>query len=869
MDSSRDLQLLLIAIRDRAVDPGRLADAAAAWRGADGTGLMSFLAARGVISPDLLNRLEATTLDFAPAARDDFSLAPTPRAAPDGDATTDRPRGETPADGAAGARPRTRGSSRYEVLRLHQAGGLGQVWLARDTAVGREVALKTIRPERAGAEDARLRFVREARVTGRLEHPCVVPLYDLGGGEAEPYYVMRFVSGKTLTEASAAYHRRRAEGRAGPLELNGLLDAFVGVCRAVAFAHSRGVLHRDLKGQNVVVGDFGEVFLLDWGLAKVVGEADTPPAAGGAAGGDGELTLPGAAVGTPAFMAPEVAADGTTTTASDVYGLGAILYSLLAGRPPYTGTTQEVMARLASATPPPAVSEFNAAAPAALVAVCRKAMAANPADRYASAEELATDVRRFLADEPVSAYREPWPAWAARWARRRRTAVVAAAVLVATAAVASTAAAGLLYREEQKTEAERAKAARNAAAAVEVARDLTTYVEAQEMGTAAAPATEAERRERLDVALASYEHLLELQPDDPTVRRSVARLHRMRANLYRFLDKTAEAERSYHESVRLFSALADDFPDNPEFRESAGLARRDYGLLLQRLGRDREAAAIAEETVARYEEWHKARPDVPNHARLLAYSLLARSDREHQLGRLAESERDARRAAELYEKVAATPDPRPELLDPLFRATAEHNVAVALRDRGEFEKAVEAHDAAVNRMAALAKLTNSRDVASFHQRARVERAWTLGNKPGQSAGGIHSAAADLDQAIRAWDALNRQWGENPTDLHRKALAGLYAGRLRVRLGQRGGATKSVAAAAAVLEKLAAGQLLRPAYHHDLGRAYTALGDLADSRDAGEYYRKARASLGEALRLYPENAQYRKALGELDAAERRR
>src|SRR5262249_1335507 len=139
----------------------------------------------------------------------------------------------------------------------------------------RDVALKTLRPDRPADPGTRARFVREARVTGRLEHPCVVPLYDLidaPGGP--PFYAMRFVAGRTLTEAAEAYHRARAAGRAGPLELAALLDAFVAVCRAVAFAHARGVLHRDLKGQNVVLGDYGEVFLLDWGLAKAVGEEE-------------------------------------------------------------------------------------------------------------------------------------------------------------------------------------------------------------------------------------------------------------------------------------------------------------------------------------------------------------------------------------------------------------------------------------------------------------------------------------------------------------------------------------------------------------------------------------------------------------------
>ena len=254
------------------------------------------------------------------------------------DCDTATPSDLTPAP-AAGGPPV--GAGRYQVLRLHRAGGLGQVWLARDTAVGRDVALKTLRPDRAGQPGPSARFVREARVTGQLEHPCVVPLYDLGAGRRpDPCYVMRFVAGRTLAEAAADYHRGRAAGRAGPLDLAGLLDAFVAVCRAVAFAHARGVLHRDLKGQNVVLGEFGEVFLLDWGLAQGGRRRRTRSARPAGADADGARPAPGSIVGTPAYMAPEVGGRASRRRrASDVYGLGAVLYSILTGRPPYGGPT--------------------------------------------------------------------------------------------------------------------------------------------------------------------------------------------------------------------------------------------------------------------------------------------------------------------------------------------------------------------------------------------------------------------------------------------------------------------------------------------------------------------------------------------------
>ena len=366
MDAYRDIQTAPAGSREHMVDPDRLTAAAADW--SPRTGLIAHLAARGILSPETLERLHAATIDHPAAVRDgDPGLLPTPRVAGDGDATTDHPGEETPAAQAGSTFRVPAATGRYSVLRLHQSGGLGQVWLARDTAVGREVALKTLRPERAAAESARSRFLREARVTGQLEHPSIVPLYDLAVDGADPFYVMRFISGRTLAEAAADYHKRRAAGTAGPLDLNTLLDAFINVCLAVAFAHSRNVLHRDLKGQNIVVGEYGETFLLDWGLAKSVGEMDesTPTMVAGEDGAT-DLTKTGAAIGTPAYMAPEVAAGQPATKASDVYGLGAILHAVLAGRPPYSGSTAaEVLQKVAVEEPTP-ITEANPAAPPAL-----------------------------------------------------------------------------------------------------------------------------------------------------------------------------------------------------------------------------------------------------------------------------------------------------------------------------------------------------------------------------------------------------------------------------------------------------------------------------------------------------------------------
>ncbi|HVJ82124.1 MAG TPA: serine/threonine-protein kinase, partial [Planctomycetia bacterium] len=279
---------------------------------------------------------------------------------------------------------------RYIRVSLHAEGGLGKVWLARDQALQREVALKELHAARACSVEARQRFLREARITGRLEHPHIVPVYQVHvpADDEAPYYTMRLVRGDTLSKRIAAYH---ATTHKDPLALQRLLSAFIAVCQATAFAHSRGVIHRDLKPDNVLVGEYGEVVLLDWGLAKLVGGAENEahPGTFGAATGDPNdsadalLTLDGRVLGTPGYMAPEQASGFVhlTDSSTDVYGLGAVLFAILTGGPPHHGgqsAASTVESILIDPTPSP--RNRNPQTPPALDAICRKAMAREQSD---------------------------------------------------------------------------------------------------------------------------------------------------------------------------------------------------------------------------------------------------------------------------------------------------------------------------------------------------------------------------------------------------------------------------------------------------------------------------------------------------------
>lgn len=367
---------------------------------------------------------------------------------------------------AAPPTPSLLDTGRYRSLRFHARGGLGEVHVADDTELPRRVALKRMQPAHAGDPNMRQRFLREAEITSRLEHPGIVPIYGLiKNPEGEPSYAMRFVEGETLEQAAARLHGL-PEGPERTRLLRQLLTRFVAVCSTVAFAHSRGVLHRDLKPRNIMLGAFGESYVIDWGLAKAQQEAAADRLADGATPGefaDAEGTQAGQALGTPAYMSPEQARGdwANLTVASDVYGLGATLYFLLTYQPPFAGSGEEIVRRVARGELPPPAPRVRSSISVQLSAICQRAMQADPHARYAGAVELAADLERWLGDEPVSAYRDSRWTRLTRWAKRhgRIVAGTVSALIVVTIGLAVAVPLLLSARAQAEDEARRSEAA--------------------------------------------------------------------------------------------------------------------------------------------------------------------------------------------------------------------------------------------------------------------------------------------------------------------------------------------------------------------------------------------------------------------------
>ncbi|MDC0723411.1 WD40 repeat domain-containing serine/threonine protein kinase [Nannocystis bainbridge] len=303
-------------------------------------------------------------------------------------------------------------------------GGIGRVSWARDRRLDRPVAIKELL---VWTERQERRFVREALLTARLQHPAIVPIYEAARWpEGAPFYAMKLVSGRSLADLVA-------QSRSFTERLS-LLPHVLTVAQAVAYAHSLRIIHRDLKPANVLVGEFGETVVIDWGLAKDLGE-DEPVADSVGPGGEG-LTIDGAIMGTPSYMPPEQAAGAAVDERADVYALGAVLYHVLAAVAPYDGAPWERLLVEIAGGPPRSIEQLAPLVPDELAAIVHKAMAREPADRYRTAAEMAADLERFQTGRIVAAHTYSARQLLARYWRRHRTALtVAAAALVLVAGV--------------------------------------------------------------------------------------------------------------------------------------------------------------------------------------------------------------------------------------------------------------------------------------------------------------------------------------------------------------------------------------------------------------------------------------------------
>jgi serine/threonine-protein kinase len=767
----------------------------------------------------------------------------------------------------------TSAGQRFRVLRPHARGGLGAVSVALDTELNREVALKEILDSYADDPVSRQRFVREAEITGGLEHPGIVPVYGLGTyGDGRPYYAMRFIRGDSLKDVIARFHADGSlttdPGRRS-LELRKLLLRFLEVCNAIEYAHSRGVLHRDIKPSNVIVGRHGETLVVDWGLAKVVGRPDPDPAPEertlrpSSSSGSAE-TLPGATMGTPPFMSPEQARGDHDRLGprADVYSLGATLYYLLTGKPPFEADNPVAALQAVRKGDFPPPRALDPTVDRALEAVCLKAMSLNPEDRYPSARALADDVEAWMADAPVAAYRDPPARRLGRWARRHARLVAAAGGLLTTAAVALAVSAWLISIEKDRVniEKDRVKQANldlaesNKQVVAERDRAEGALRLAEERGKLARGAFDEVLGEfsrfRLvaipqfvplrvtfaKLALKFYKQYDQLSPGDPATRLEVARAGEQAASLYRMTGKYDLSRNEYVAAVSTLTSLIAEDRGPPElrlrFREILADTESQFGEMVRQSG---GAVAAAEphyrEAVRLAEGLHRAHPSESKYDSLAARTLndlavLLTSD-----GRADEAEPLARRAVDRARGFDATlpAEPSPDakylrLILPMTLST--QGGALARLGRGA-DAEPPLRDAVAALRALFRRYSDQNDI----QYTLADALNELGKALALDTARLNPALAAHDEAVELMTPLTEKF--RSVTLYPRALAGFRADR---------GATR-----------LAAGQLLGA--RDDLEHARAHLAGRADrEKDALEPLQQLGKVTGDLARLAARRGQ---------------
>ncbi len=479
--------------------------------------------------------------------------------------------------------------NRFQVQRFLAKGGIGQVSIAIDKQLNREVAFKEIRSDRTSDKKLHGRFLVEAEVTGRLEHPGVVPVYSLGANQdGLPFYAMRFIRGKSLSNAIRNYHQgtKTNEHSDSAGEFNRqilfrkLLQNFVSVCNTLHYAHDRGVVHRDIKPDNIMIGTFGETLVVDWGIAKTGVENSSPSSEDPAAICEqdrnlipqltsNKVTQQGDIMGTPGFMSPEqiLGWQDRINACSDVYSLGATLYTLLTGRPPFESVRlPDLSVQVLEGTVKPP-RQLNSEVPPALEAIALKAMAPKQSHRYESSVELANDIEAWLADEPTTAYRDPFWHRVKRWLKRHP------AIASGTAATIALTIAGLItglaivggFNRKLETSnnqleeanrlalSEKSRAENNFGIAQSAVDKYLTQVSASP--TLGSPAFLDIRTSLLKTAIPFYEEFLRQNPDDRALASSRGGALARLGNIWQLESDHEKAIEHFQQAIDLFEEL--------------------------------------------------------------------------------------------------------------------------------------------------------------------------------------------------------------------------------------------------------------------------------------------------------------------------
>ncbi len=655
--------------------------------------------------------------------------------------------------------------SRYKVLRSHACGGLGEVLLAHDEALGRPVALKKMR--RGAGQDSvrRQRFLREAMITGQLDHPGIVSILSTGQDDSgQPVYVMKFIEGETLAEATRRKHQIFDAGTDRNTHeflrvvLRPLLSRFLTICNTVAYAHDQGIIHRDLKPANMMLGAFGATYVVDWGLARKVrvstgrvmdDEQSSSRRDAGAASAETvtalddvtddellgvalkDLTGTGAVIGTPAYMSPEQASGqgNHVEPASDIYSLGATLYFLCTASAPVTtddGTDWLDAVTRGRITRPRVRQPLI---PESLESVCLKAMALNPGDRYSSVVELAADIERWLNDEPVTACRESWPARIARMSRRHRAWTQAGLLGLVVITILSTVFVWQLSDKLQRAETAERAAWELALEKSELAvREQTARKTADEQSSLALATLRSVifriarnlknvegaaevRTQLLTTAIDGLAKVAKTLETRIEVDRTLLAAHNDIGKIYMFVgnlektDSTAAALHHFQKARDIGRQLLKESPEDSSLQRDVSVSQELIGDILTQMGRLDEADKSYAESLAISEQRLKATPGDIKCMQDAGFGYEKVADGLLTRGETASARPHLERCVELYTKIVALePNNASYRRDLIVGQSKFGNV---LKSEGQLEEAADLFEACVQGCVALEQIPDS------------------------------------------------------------------------------------------------------------------------------------------------------------------
>ena len=757
---------------------------------------------------------------------------------------------------------------RFQLVRPHAEGGLGRVSVALDRELNREVALKEIKSELSNDPGARNRFTMEAEITGGLEHPGIVPVYGLGTrADGQPFYAMRFIKGDSLKQACKKYHddrpnRSRTENT---IQFRNLLRRFIDVCNAVAYAHSRGVLHRDLKPGNIMLGKYGETLVVDWGLAKAVGRQAEFDGSGETtlrprSANDSSKTQIGSALGTPRFMSPEQAAGRLDELgpASDVYSLGATLYYLLVNQPAFPDRRVDDVLEKVRCGQFDEPRNLDAGVPRALNAICLQAMRLEPDERYAGPHELAADIDRWLADEPVIALPENVFSRSGRWIRRHGRSVFAAGASLIVISAVSTFAAfsidGARRSQQQSLDQTRAAFASANAHISAYPEFVSDFVG----GNQESAQLLAMRNELLDRSLDYYQSFIESYGSNSDLRFPVAEAQDRLGILKSERGKKSDAVEDMKLAIYRWEQLVRATPDALEARERLANAHVNLGATLAELGKLKEALSEYEKATLHFEGLSGEFPEKLSFLNSLADVLDKRGVSQAKSGDLDSAIELYEQAAKVYEGLIAQSPLTPEYRAGFGSLCSNFGVARAMRRqpkeaRSQFQRSV---DLAKQLIEAYPNETSYKNQLGgyLHNLARACR--DLGDTESCEKHSLEGIG-QLRELVEAHPGVVA---------HRTKLTSAlsnYANFLRD-IGRRDEALKIYRQSIAECVTIIAAQPGVPDHKNVLARLHNNLGRLLESEskidEALQEYVKSRDLRQQLVHAFPDSTEYRQGLG---------